>query len=40
MTDIKCIMARHLRREHGWGIRRIAKELGEPMLVIRMWIGE
>lgn len=23
-------MARHLRREHGWGIRRIGRELGLP----------
>lgn len=27
-NSAKQLMARHLRRDHGWGIRKIGRELG------------
>lgn len=34
------IMSRHLRQEHGCGIRRISKELCVPESYVKGWIGE
>lgn len=34
------LLARHLRLEHGWGIRRIGKELGLTDKAVRRALGE
>jgi hypothetical protein len=36
----KRLMARHLRREHRWGIRKIAKEIGESESITRRMLDE
>lgn len=36
----KRLMARHLRREHGWGIRRINLELGMSDAEVKRAVGE
>jgi len=41
MTDTaRRLMARHLRRDHGWGIRRIGKELSLTDKQVRAALGE
>ena len=36
----KRLMARHLRLEHGWGIRRINLELGMSDAEVKRAVGE
>ena len=38
--EVRRLMARHLHLEHGWGIRRVAKELGMPESRVRAALGK